>query len=635
MSKKYILILLFIFFLSLIILNTGVTTVYATIYRIIDTEGNTIRVTIEPKMNIDEKQAGYTINPLEFGIESSKVQDNFWIKGKVFEDSNANRKMDEGEKGISKVSVSNGLTVSVTDKSGNYLLPREGHFIFITVPSDYTSTTGWYKSLSESNYLFGLKYSPEKKMEQFTFVHITDHHTDSIKEHQKMIEKAIEEVKHINPDFIIATGDLILKGNEASIEQAQEWFSIYNHLISDCKSPIFHTLGNHDLVGINYKEDESDKPGYNKEMYRHYFGTTYYSFDWGIYHCIILDPNEFVGEREFYRIPDYQIKWLKEDLSFREGYPLLVFFHEPSKTWQNQIEVLNLFKQHFTKMFSGHWHIDILLDNQGIFEQVTGAVCGEWWCGVCPDNRPAGYRIVQIDGKNILSFYKEIGKNKQINVLSPGPLINVSEDTSLTVQIYPVGDELLQEVNYRIDGGRSFPMNIKRGRLWDIANTSINKDLLTDGYHTISVEAQDNEGIFSRVIEVKISSDNLIPLNEIIPHILTYQGHMIKIKGKIFKSFMEEPYLSKRNAVILIKDDTGKGTVMIADDYSLTDEDLEKDNLITAEVIPIRYSWEMLSKKQKQLVTFNFFHLPRGSIETKWLKPKGIYILWLIKLCRD
>ena len=609
--------------------------VSATIYRIINKEGTTIRVTTEPKMNIDEKQAGYTINPLEFGIEPSKAQDNFWIKGMVFEDSNANGKMDEGEKGISKVSVSNGLTISVTDKSGNYLLPHEGYFVFITVPSDYTSTTSWYKSSSESNRLFGLKYSPKKNTEQFTFVQITDHHTDSIEEHQKSIEKAIEEINKINPDFIVATGDLILKGNEASIEQAQEWFDVYTYLISDCKNPIFHTLGNHDLVGINYKKDESDKPGYNKEMYRHYFGPTYYSFDWGIYHCIILDPNEFVGEREFYKIPDYQIKWLKEDLSFREGYPLLVFFHEPSKTWQNQIEVLNLFKQNFTKMFSGHWHIDILLDNQSIFEQVAGAACGEWWCGVCPDNRPAGYRIVQIDGKNISSFYKEIGKNKQINVISPGPLINVSEDTFLTAQIYRAGDELLQEVNYRIDGGRSFPMNIKRGRLWDMANSSEYQDQLTDGYHTITVEAQDNEGVFPRVIKVKISSDNLIPLNEIIPHLLTYQGHIIKIKGKISKSFMEEPYLSKKNAVILIKDDTGKGAVMIADDYSLTDEDLEKDNLITAEVIPIRYSWEMLSKKQKQLVTFNFFHLPRGSIKTKWLKPKGIYILWLIKLYRD
>ncbi len=37
---------------------------------------------------------------------------------------------------------------------------------------------------------------------------------------------------------------------------------------------------------------------------------------------------------------------------------------------------------------------------------------------------------------------------------------------------------------------------------------------------------------------------------------------------------------------------------MIADEYNLTDMDLEKDNLITADVFPIRYSWKMLSKKQ-------------------------------------
>ncbi|MEA3454191.1 MAG: metallophosphoesterase [Candidatus Caldatribacteriota bacterium] len=632
MKKKLIFPL--IFFLSAIFLVLTLS-VSATVYRIINEEGNTIRVTTEPKMNIDEKQAGCTINPLEFGIEPPEAQDNFWIKGMVFDDSNANGKMDEGEKGISKVSVSNGLTVSVTDKSGNYLLPREGYFVFITVPSDYTSTTGWYKSLSESNHFFGLKYSPEKNTEQFTFVQITDHHTDSIEEHQKIIEKAIEEINQINPDFIVATGDLILKGNEVSIEQAQEWFDVYTYLISDCKIPLFHTLGNHDVVGINYKKDLSDKPGYSKEMYRHYFGPTYYSFDWGLYHCIILDPNENFSEREFYKIPDYQIKWLKEDLSFRESYPLLVFFHEPSTTWQNQIEVLNLFKQNFTKMFSGHWHMDVLLDSRGISEQVTGAVCGEWWLGACPDNKPAGYRIVQIDGKNISSFYKEIGKSKQINIISPGPLINISEDASLTAQIYRTGDELLQEVNYRIDGGRSFPMNIKRGRLWDIANSSEYKDQLTDGYHTIAVGAQDNEGVFSREIEVKISSDNLIPLNEIISHFLTYQGNIIKIKGKIFKSFMEEPYLSKRNGVLLIKDDTGRAALIIADEYNLSDIDLEKENLITAEVVPIRYSWGMLSKKEKLLIAFCFFHLPRGFIETELLKPKAIYLLWLINFYRD
>jgi len=65
MSKKYILILLFIFFLSLIILNTGVTTVYATIYRIIDTEGNTIRVTTEPQMKKSEEEAGCILSPIQ------------------------------------------------------------------------------------------------------------------------------------------------------------------------------------------------------------------------------------------------------------------------------------------------------------------------------------------------------------------------------------------------------------------------------------------------------------------------------------------------------------------------------------------------------------------------------------------
>jgi exopolysaccharide biosynthesis protein len=62
MSKKYIFILLFIFFLSLIILNISITTVYATIYRIIDTEGNTIRVTTEPQMKKSEEEAGCTLS---------------------------------------------------------------------------------------------------------------------------------------------------------------------------------------------------------------------------------------------------------------------------------------------------------------------------------------------------------------------------------------------------------------------------------------------------------------------------------------------------------------------------------------------------------------------------------------------
>jgi len=616
--------------LLLTVLLLSLLTASATIYNITDKKGKILRVTTISTMNIAEKKAGCFIFPIEQGIHSHKTEDNFWIKGIVFQDRNGNGERDEGEKGIPGISISNGLSVSLTDEEGNYQIPNEGYFVFVTVPSDYIATGDWYQSIDKGNYLFGLQFSPEKHKKQFIFVHITDHHVDSVEEHQKMIIQAIEEINQINPDFVIATGDMILKGNEVSVNQAKEWFDIYSRIISHCESPIFHTLGNHDIVGINVKQDSIDSWGYDKTMYQSYFGPTYYSFDWGIYHCIVLDPNDFYGEREFYRLPDEQVKWLKEDLSYRKDSPLLVFFHEPSKTWQNQREILEIFRPHYTNMFSGHWHIDVLLDNQGIAEQVTGAASGEWWYGQCPDNRAPGYRIIATDGKNISSFYKEIGRNRQINLIKPGPLVANCLHNCLVAQIHLTGDEQLQEVRYRIDEGRSFPMKIKKVSVWNIA-TSSGISQVSKGYHEIILEVFTDKGSFLRNFEVKFCQDCLVSLNEIIPHFSCYQGKTITIKGKIFKSFTEEPFHMKRNAVVLVKDEKGKGILMIADDFSFTDKELKKGVEITAKVVPIRYRWKLLSKKQKQLVSFYFLFLPRSSVQRKCLKPQGIRLLWCIE----
>lgn len=57
LRKNYHLILILIIFLSLIFLNINFP-VYAIIYRIINAEGNTIRITTEPKMKKSEEEAG-------------------------------------------------------------------------------------------------------------------------------------------------------------------------------------------------------------------------------------------------------------------------------------------------------------------------------------------------------------------------------------------------------------------------------------------------------------------------------------------------------------------------------------------------------------------------------------------------
>jgi len=214
--RKTSLLVLVIIILGFIFLN-GRYSVYATIYRIIDTEGNTIRVTTESQMKKSEEEAGCTLSPIQPDIVSPISQDISQVKGIVFEDNNANGIKDIGEEGLSNILVSNGLTVTVTDETGSYLLPKEGYFVFITVPSDYSPTTPWYKNLLEDNLHFGLSFAPDKDAKQFTFVQITDIHLDALEEHRSFFEKALREINEINPAFVIATGDLVFAAESATI----------------------------------------------------------------------------------------------------------------------------------------------------------------------------------------------------------------------------------------------------------------------------------------------------------------------------------------------------------------------------------------------------------------------------------
>lgn len=628
--RKTSLLVLAIIILSLVFL-CGEFSVWATIYRIIDTEGNTIRVTTEPQMKLSEEETGCILSPIQPDIVPPISKDISQVKGIVFEDRNANGIQDVGEIGLPDILVSNGLTVTVTDEIGSYLLPGEGHFVFITTPSNYTPNASWYKILGETDCHFALKFTPEKNTQQFTFVQITDIHLDALEEHRIFFEKALSEINKINPAFVIATGDLVLAAESATIPQAKEWYNIYSNSIKNLDVPLFNMVGNHDVVGIHYKKDISNETGYNKEMYQDYFGPAYYSFDWGSYHCIVLDPNEFLDGNQFYKIPDYQVEWLRKDLSYREGKPLLVFFHEPTMSWENRAYVLGLLNQHSTKMFSGHWHMDILIDSQGIPEQVTGALCGEWWRGDCSDGKPCGYRIVQVEGNNIFSFYKEIGADRQINIIAPDPLVDGMAEVA--VQIYTQYGPL-EEVRYQFNQGNIIPMKIGKEKLWNTATAMWDSTQVKTGYHTLMVQARDKEGVFSKQMEVKVCKDEILALGEIIPHFQAYRGHLIKVKGEIKTSLIEESYISEGspfiNGFLIVKDETGSGVILIGEYNSQYLPDLERGKIITAEVIPVKYLWKSIERKHKLMIALYTFRLPRGFVIRDGFKPEGVYFLWLI-----
>ena len=449
------------------------------------------------------------------------------VTGTVFEDLNANGLRDEGEPGIGKVIVSNGSISRLTNKEGVYNLSAEGSFVFLTVPREYAPTAKWYARLSGEDLDFGLAPASGKDGSDFNFVQLTDIHLDE----QRVSDLAdvVAEVNTIAPQFVVVTGDLVVEGNGATKEQAEAWFDLYTQTIAGLGSPVFHAIGNHDVVGINRDEGESDLVS-GKEIYEANFGPTYYSFDWGEYHCIVLDPHELIEGGQTYRISDQQLGWLKEDLDLRKKSPLLLFFHEPTTAWENRSEVLELLQGYEASFFCGHSHMDVLMDTEGFPEQITGAVCGQWWFGENPDGRPPGYRIVSVSGESLDSLYKWIGAER---VLDPGLATPVvSGEVDLNVRVYSQYG-VPSEASYRIGDGSPVSMDVTAGGAWSVATATWDTSSLEEGYYMITFQTTDSGGTFEREIEVKVSDSEAVPISEVLAHFDTFQGYYVTVEGLV------------------------------------------------------------------------------------------------------
>ena len=550
------------------------------------------------------------------------------FEGTVFEDRNGNGIRDDGEPGIPEILVSNGMTVTVTDETGAYYLPKDGHFVFITTSSEYKPSTPWYRDAQEHDLDFGLAPSPQKASTEFVFVQITDIHLDTAVEHLALFEQAIEEVNEIAPAFVVATGDLVSSGDTATISQASQWFDAYSSLAGSFVMPTYNALGNHDVVGIHCEQPPDTDPGYNEQTYRDYLGPTYYSFDWGSYHILVLDPNEFVDGHQVYRIPDRQLEWLQQDIAHREGKPLLVFFHEPTPSWENRTETLALLKQHGTvAMFSGHWHQDILIDSQGIPEQVTGALCGEWWFGPCPDGKPPGYRIVSINADGISSFYRGVGEERQIYITTPDTM--VSGQAILTAQVYTEHSPI-QEVFYQVDDSEPVPMSIEEGELWDTSTALWDTTLVEDGYHTVTVRAKDEVGIFSAKKEFKVTEEEIVPIGELISHFNTYRGQHTSVRGQVSFVAMGEPYANEGSGAVVLSDETGGMLVIVAECITPSPPTLASGDTVTVRAVPIEYNWDFLTASEEFALIQQFAYLlPEGLLVSDEAGPEKVMLMRL------
>lgn len=355
-----------------------------------------------------------------------------------------------GDEPVQGAQVSDGVNVTRTDENGWYYLAsaKECGHVFVCNPKGY-------KYLRKAKYPEFYKTVDTERpsaVEQADFElerdEATDHtilfladiqmcgRNEDIRQYEEHavgdINTSISNARKQGKDvYVITLGD----------QSYNTYWHSYNigipeiHESMNLLDPdaIFNCMGNHD----NNPKIAGDWAA--SADYREQWGPTYYSFNIGEIHYVVLDNIEFTNaecKNTFEcNITTSVIKWLRKDLAnVSKDTPIVVCMHaplfyrpqcskpnvpDPTKYRYNYgsqfYNSVKGFKD--VRVFTGHAHTNYTVSYLNMTEYNVGAIGGNlWWTGyfvngnsVCTDGSPGGYRVLDTSGKELKTYYKCIG----------------------------------------------------------------------------------------------------------------------------------------------------------------------------------------------------------------------------------
>lgn len=240
-------------------------------------------------------------------------------------------------------------------------------------------------------------------MRKVKFGVFADLHVDIMHDTQERLEVFLDACRQENVDFIIQLGDFCYPDENRRVVCKPEHMPInianaiklptyadkpaILRMFNDFEKPSYHVLGNHDCDMCSKAEELAFLEAKNG---------TYYSFDQGGFHFVVLDTN-FVqtSEGEFFafengnyfeagyrndwvreNVSPEQLEWLKADLA-GTSCPTIVFSHAsfgrkgtPTYTVNNYQAVLEVLKHApagVLACYNGHHHMDFVAQEDGIW----------------------------------------------------------------------------------------------------------------------------------------------------------------------------------------------------------------------------------------------------------------------------
>ncbi len=423
------------------------------------------------------------------GAALAKSQETEMAQGRVFLDANLNRQWDEGEQRLAGVRVSNGREIVKTNERGEYSLPvTDDCIIFVLKPSGYRTPlsdqqTPEFYYIHKPNGSPPLRYEgvsptgalPESidfplyqqdETDVFRAIMFGDPQPRNQKEIDYIAHDVVEELIETDAALGVTLGDILF--DDLSLFESQ------GKTIALVGIPWYNVIGNHD---INYDAMERR---FANETFEKFYGPSYYSFDYGQVHFLVLDdidwvvPEEGSDAKPHYEagLGEDQLKFIEADLKEVSQEKLIVLMmHIPITQIKDREKLYRLIeKRPFCMSISGHTHhhehrflkkADGWQGPSPHHHVINVTVSGSWWSGnmnewgiphsTMADGAPNGYSIISFDGSEYRVEFRAAGRpaKYQMNVTAPEAVgSSATGETEIYVNVFN-GSERTQ-VQFRV-----------------------------------------------------------------------------------------------------------------------------------------------------------------------------------------
>lgn len=408
--------------------------------------------------------------------------ENNSVNGTVFLDTNKNGILDENEKGIEGVYVSNGKDVTRTNTKGEWKLTVDNNFgVFVIKPSDYSVFHN--NNLIPQHYLVhnskSVNYTgnpinfpliQEKENKKFSVLFFGDTQARGMREVNFIYHDVVDELIGTDAVFGVSLGDNVADEPELMDEISKG--------IAQIGIPWYNTFGNHDSDKDAKSNNERD------DTFERLFGPSTYAFEYGDVAFIALNNIYFKPTGKYY--PHFT----KNQLDFVENYLkvipenklVVLYMHAPVVSCDNREDMYKIIqnREHCFSI-SGHVHeqINIFVNEEmgwhGQKEHhhlINATVCGSWWCGLndelgiphatMNDGAPNGYSVITFIGNSYNVHFKPARRpnNYQMNIYLPNEIeVGAIDTTKVLVNVFAGSERSIVEM--QIDkSGEWVPLKI-------------------------------------------------------------------------------------------------------------------------------------------------------------------------------